>query len=640
MAALSEIEKLEARWAENPDGRYFAPLADAYRKAGRVDDAIQVVTQGLVKHPDYLSAHIVLGRCFLERKDDVGAGGAFEKVLSLDGENIIALKSLAEISERAGAVTDARRWLQRLLTIDAMNAEAAEDLVRLGGPLDDGAPAAAEAEPAEAEDIARISFADIAPEPAAPEPMAPEPVALEPEPAVERKSETTRAVPAVAYIPPEVPKTLEHPVVTPDLIRLANEPTLGLMPAVPPPDAAASAPTERAPALDVESTSFTPPPPGEAPSAPSPDFVPFDDQLQWGAGERQSQAIHAEDIVEAESHHEATASAIDFLGGAPAMKGTPQDDVGGEPEAEPMMLEPALPAGQQAAPSTWDSAPEIPELDLAVESGVSSPPPEAVAASAATRSDDDRPSGELRLIMPEDVTPAEEFRRPSSKQVQMVSPEPAETAVSAGAELMVTETMGDLYLRQGFKDQAAEVYRRLLSARPGEPGLQAKLAAIESPPAFSASALGAEAVGAWLRRIAKAQLPTPAATPPPAAPEVGPTPMEQAFAASEPEPVPVPSAALEPAAVAAEPAAEGSPARPATDPYSLDRIFGGPGGTPAPAPAAPPPAAAHTLGASFDEFFGSAPKQETARPKESGGGERPSEDDLSAFNAWLHGLKR
>jgi hypothetical protein len=48
------------------------------------------------------------------------------------------------------------------------------------------------------------------------------------------------------------------------------------------------------------------------------------------------------------------------------------------------------------------------------------------------------------------------------------------------------------------------------------------------------------------------------------------------------------------------------------------------------------------LGASFDEFFGSAPKTETVRPKEAATptATRQSEDDLSAFNAWLHGLKR
>src|SRR5205814_1259956 len=81
--------------------------------------------------------------------------------------------------------------------------------------------------------------------------------------------------------------------------------------------------------------------------------------------------------------------------------------------------------------------------------------------------------------------------------------------------LLITETMGDLYLRQGHRDQAAEVYRRLLATRPGDAGLQAKLAAIESPPAFSASAMGSEAVGSWLRRVARAQLPTPAPSQPP-----------------------------------------------------------------------------------------------------------------------------
>ncbi|HWO88672.1 MAG TPA: tetratricopeptide repeat protein, partial [Gemmatimonadales bacterium] len=135
MAALSEIEKLEARYAENPDGRYFAPLADAYRKAGQLDRALEVITAGLVKHPDYLSAHIVLARCHLDKKDDAAAQASFERVLSLDAENIIALKALADIAERGGRHDDARRWLMKLLAVDSMNSEAEEQLNRLGGPL-------------------------------------------------------------------------------------------------------------------------------------------------------------------------------------------------------------------------------------------------------------------------------------------------------------------------------------------------------------------------------------------------------------------------------------------------------------------------------------------------------------------------
>ncbi|HEY2804242.1 MAG TPA: tetratricopeptide repeat protein, partial [Gemmatimonadales bacterium] len=330
MAALSEIEKLEARWAENPDGRYFAPLADAYRKAGRIDEAITVATGGLGKHPDYLSAHIVLGRCYLAKKDDGEARAAFERVLALDGENIIALKSLAEIAERENQIDDARRWLQRLLTIDAMNAEAAEDLARLGGPIDQEAPAAAPAEEPAGE---RISFADLAPEPIAVEEPTPPPA---PEKAAARRSESTEQVPAIDYIP-GIPRTLERPAVSADQARMAQDRTLG-MDAVP---SAAPAEAEAAPPLELESVAFTPPAPEETSAAQPSDLVPFDDQLQWGAGERQSQAIHAEDIAKAEASHEATANAIDFIGGAPPATHHDEPMPEPEPAPEPVMEEPA-----------------------------------------------------------------------------------------------------------------------------------------------------------------------------------------------------------------------------------------------------------------------------------------------------------
>jgi hypothetical protein len=243
-------------------------------------------------------------------------------------------------------------------------------------------------------------------------------------------------------------------------------------------------------------------------------------------------------------------------------------------------------------------------------------------------------AAELPLIMPEDVTPAEELRRPSSKQLHMVSPdaEAPAPAEEAPDEPMVTETMGDLYLGQGLKEKAADVYRRLLALRPDDAGIRAKLAAIEAPPAMSASASGSEPVGSWLRRIAKAQLTVGAPAPMPA-PETGPSPMEQAFTAPEPAPEPVVPAA---ASVPVESGAPGQPARQATDQFSLDQLFGSGRSAPTSPAASPDP---HTLGSSFDEFFGSSPKPETVRPKEGGTG-RQSEDDLGAFNAWLHGLKR
>ena len=115
MAHTSEIEKLERRYAENPKGRNFAPLADAYRKAGQLDQAIELCTSGLERHPDYVSAYIVYGRCLLDQHNDDSAGTVFRKVLDLDPENVIAFKVLAEIGGRSGRPEDAVLWLTKLL---------------------------------------------------------------------------------------------------------------------------------------------------------------------------------------------------------------------------------------------------------------------------------------------------------------------------------------------------------------------------------------------------------------------------------------------------------------------------------------------------------------------------------------------
>ncbi len=133
MAYTSEIEKLEKRWAENPKGRNFAPLADAYRKAGELDRAIELCTAGLERHPDYVSAHIVFGRCLIDQKNDPGASAVFRKVLALDPENVLALKILAEIAARGGRYDEAADWLSRLLSADPMNGDAAEALARAKG---------------------------------------------------------------------------------------------------------------------------------------------------------------------------------------------------------------------------------------------------------------------------------------------------------------------------------------------------------------------------------------------------------------------------------------------------------------------------------------------------------------------------
>lgn len=92
-----EIVRLELLFAAHPDGRVFTHLAEAYRRAGELVRAREMLERGLLRHPDCPSAHVVLGRVFMDLEDRVGAEAAFRRVLELDPGNHVASGALGEL---------------------------------------------------------------------------------------------------------------------------------------------------------------------------------------------------------------------------------------------------------------------------------------------------------------------------------------------------------------------------------------------------------------------------------------------------------------------------------------------------------------------------------------------------------------
>ncbi|HEV7587067.1 MAG TPA: tetratricopeptide repeat protein, partial [Longimicrobium sp.] len=131
----ARIESLRASHAENP-ARFFMPLASAYREGGEVGKAEELLRENLKRHPGYLSAHVLLGRCLADRGANAEARNEFQYVLSVDPQNLIALRTLGEMAAAGGDAAEARRWFTELLSVDPMNAEAKQSLVAL-----DAAPA-------------------------------------------------------------------------------------------------------------------------------------------------------------------------------------------------------------------------------------------------------------------------------------------------------------------------------------------------------------------------------------------------------------------------------------------------------------------------------------------------------------------
>jgi len=536
VAYTSEIDKLEARFRDNPKGRNFAPLADAYRKAGLIDNAVDLCQNGLKLHPDYVSAYIVYARCLVDKKDDAGALGVFRKVLELDGENIIALRGLAELAERNGKYEEEVEWLGRLLNADPMNGDAAEALARAKGKVG------------------------------------------------------TKPVEAAATTP----------MTKPDFAVEHEEP---------------------------ESVELVKP---SRPSTGGPDVENFDNPISFNPN----------------AHAAAKADGLEV-----------QEDV----ELNPQQIEQVEIEG--LARTQYEGSGMF-RLDA---------PDPARGAESGPDLDEALPQVDLPLIMPDDEIPAPASRAPQRQQaapppapvppppppppppaarVSASSPTPppaavalsdddgaADTATLSRAEPVLTETMAELYLKQGHHQDALRVYHALLAQRPNDAKLRRRVEQLSSG-GKKGSGISAQAFlkGIWAGRPAQ---------------EVAP-------------PIDEPHSTLGAAFDVAGPL-PGEPSHPAADHISLDSVFGEevarhasaqPAET---APAAEMPLAtsqapsdgSKTGGFSFDEFFaggkpGAATQAgEAASPKTpgasrtSGRTQRPPEDEAEAdqFQQWLKKLK-
>ena len=212
----------------------------------------------------------------------------------------------------------------------------------------------------------------------------------------------------------------------------------------------------------------------------------------------------------------------------------------------------------------------------------------------------------------------------------------------------LTETLAELYLQQGFRDEALSIYRQLLDRSPTDETLKSRIAALQQaevpPPAPvpAESRAGSQSVRTFFSRLARRS-----ATVPPAADSpvgggsggeggaqsdvpfsVAASALANLFSASKP-PQADEGAASTLAGAFTDPA--GRPSRAAERELSLDHLFRdvAPGG----------PA---TGGVTLDEFY-SAPNSGTGSSTESGsdaGAEDPSGTDIRQFTAWLEGLRK
>lgn len=93
----NDIQDLYQKWLSGPTPALCVRLAGKLRHSERNSEALEVARKGLESWADNISVNVIYGKCSLDAKLTDEALKVFEKVISIDPLNLIAIRSLAEI---------------------------------------------------------------------------------------------------------------------------------------------------------------------------------------------------------------------------------------------------------------------------------------------------------------------------------------------------------------------------------------------------------------------------------------------------------------------------------------------------------------------------------------------------------------
>jgi predicted Zn-dependent protease len=118
LPTTDEIRQFEARLAREPTSQAYAALAEAYRRAGRAEEAAARCREGLALHPGYTTTRLVLAKALLETGDTATARAEIQQFLEGEPDHEPALRIAVQCALRDGDPGEALEHVRRLGALD------------------------------------------------------------------------------------------------------------------------------------------------------------------------------------------------------------------------------------------------------------------------------------------------------------------------------------------------------------------------------------------------------------------------------------------------------------------------------------------------------------------------------------------
>lgn len=87
-------------YEQNPSSKVFAPLAETYRKIGKIDEALKILKTGIRIHPTYTLGYLVLANCYYDQNKFEFSYNTLRPLVSTNLENTALQKLFAQTCEQ------------------------------------------------------------------------------------------------------------------------------------------------------------------------------------------------------------------------------------------------------------------------------------------------------------------------------------------------------------------------------------------------------------------------------------------------------------------------------------------------------------------------------------------------------------
>ncbi len=114
------------------DYKLLVPLAEEFKKYDMAE-AVTILKYCVKKHPDYMSAHVSLGKIYMENGYTESAIEEFERVINVIPNNILSQRKLATLYEQTGQIGKAIMSHKMVLILNPGDTVATESIKALTG---------------------------------------------------------------------------------------------------------------------------------------------------------------------------------------------------------------------------------------------------------------------------------------------------------------------------------------------------------------------------------------------------------------------------------------------------------------------------------------------------------------------------